>query len=135
MSYLGRIDMTRSDKMKAEENFPPSEQGYAIGKLLDGIECQILLDSRGTKSVISKTHYLRCKSLHSSPKFASKSTNIQVGNGQNVCVLFIIPVILDIHGNRFEKFTFMSEIHEILLVLDISNIYELKGRINLRVMF
>ena len=27
---------------------------------------------------------------------------IQVGNGQFVGVLFVIPVIIDIHGHRFE---------------------------------
>ena len=30
---LGRIDMTRSDKIKGEERFPTSEQGYTVGKL------------------------------------------------------------------------------------------------------
>ena len=38
--------MTRSDKIKAEERFPMSEQGYTIGKLLDTTECQIILDTR-----------------------------------------------------------------------------------------
>ena len=33
--YLGRIDITRSSKIKAEELFLISEQGYTIGKLLD----------------------------------------------------------------------------------------------------
>ena len=41
-TYLGRIDITRTSKIKAEEKFPISEQGYMIGKLLDGTECQIL---------------------------------------------------------------------------------------------
>ena len=31
-----------------------------------------------------------------------KTQRIQVGNGQVVSVLFIIPVIVDIHGHRFE---------------------------------
>ena len=31
---------------------------------------------------------------------------IQVGNGQYVSVLFVIPVIIDIHGHRFENFHF-----------------------------
>ena len=31
-TYLGRIDITRSDKIKAEERFRISEQGYTIGK-------------------------------------------------------------------------------------------------------
>ena len=42
-TYLDRIDMTRSDMMKMEENFPASEQGYILGKLLDGAKSQILL--------------------------------------------------------------------------------------------
>ena len=44
MTYVGRIDMIRASKIKAEEKFPISEQGYKLGKLLDGMECQILLD-------------------------------------------------------------------------------------------
>ena len=35
-TYIGRIDITRSDKIKAEEKFPMSDQGYTKGKLLDG---------------------------------------------------------------------------------------------------
>ena len=34
MTYLGRIDLTRANKIKAEEKFPISEQGCLIGKLL-----------------------------------------------------------------------------------------------------
>ena len=37
-TYLGRINMTRLDKIKAEEKFSISEQGYTVGKLLDGME-------------------------------------------------------------------------------------------------
>ena len=40
ITYLGRVDITRV--IKAEEWFPISEQGYVVGKLLDGTECQIL---------------------------------------------------------------------------------------------
>ena len=118
--------MTRLDKIKAEEKFPISEQGYAVGKLLDGIQCQILVGMGVSKSFMSKTLYLRCKLLHSLPKFASKTQRIQVGNGQYVSVLFIIPVLIDIHDHRFEIFALVSEIHEnIDLVLGIQNIFEL----------
>ena len=44
-THLGRIDISRASKIKAEEKFPISEQGYTIGKLLDRRECQILLDT------------------------------------------------------------------------------------------
>ena len=62
------------------------------------------------------------------PKFASKTQRIQVGNGQFVSVLFIIPMIVDIHGHRFKIYTLVSEIHEnVDLVLGIKNIFELEG--------
>ena len=38
-TYLSRIDITRLDKIKAEEKFPISEQGFTVGKLLDSMEC------------------------------------------------------------------------------------------------
>ena len=63
-TYLGRIDMKREEVMKAEESFPISEQGFVMGKLLNGEECQILLDMGASKLYISKSYYLRCKSLH-----------------------------------------------------------------------
>ena len=36
--------MTRDMKIRAEEQFPITGQGFASGKLLDSTECQILLD-------------------------------------------------------------------------------------------
>ena len=74
---------------------------------------------------------MHCKSLHSLPKFASKAQRIQVGNGQFVSVLFVIPVIIDVHRHRLEIYTLVSEIHEnVDLILGIKNIFELKGVIN-----
>ena len=82
---------------------------------------------------MSKSFYMRCKSLHSLPKFASKTQRIQVGNGQCVSVLFIIPVIIDIHGHTFEIYMLVSEIHEnVDLVLGVKNVFKLEGVINLR---
>ena len=61
----------------------------------------------------------------------SKPKRIQVGNGQFISILFIIPIIVDIHGHRFEIYTLLSEIHEnVDLVLGIKNIFELEGVIN-----
>ena len=39
-TYLGQAGMTRNPKIKAEERFPITGQGFASGKLLDGTECQ-----------------------------------------------------------------------------------------------
>ena len=97
--------MTQEDSLMIEEQFSITEQGHTIGKLLDGTKCQILLNTGTSKSFMSKTHYLHCKSLCTLPKFVSKTQRIQVGNGQYVCVLFVIPVIIGIHGHRFEIYT------------------------------
>ena len=71
--------------------------------------------------------------MHNLPKFTSTTQRIQVGNGQCVGVLFIIPVIVDIHRHRFEIYTLVSEIHEnVDLVLGIKNVFELEGVINSR---
>ena len=131
--YLGQADMTRNTKIKAEERFPITGQGFASGKLLDGMECKILLDTGATKSYMSKSYYLRCKTLHALPKFSSNTQRIQVGNGQYVSVLFVIPVIIDIHGHRFKIFTLVSEIHDnVDLVMGMKNIFELEGVIDSR---
>ena len=63
-TYLHRIDTIRARKIKGEEKLPIPEQGYTIGKLLNGTECQILLDTGASKSYMSKSHYLQCQSLH-----------------------------------------------------------------------
>ena len=58
---------------------------------------------------------------------------IQLGNGQYVSVLFVIPVIIDIHGHRFKIFTLVSEIHDnVDLVMGMKNIFELEGVIDSR---
>ena len=46
-TYLGQTKMSkRLSKIKAEERFPITSQGFASGKLLDGTDCQILLRHR-----------------------------------------------------------------------------------------
>ena len=129
--YLGQTKMTRDTRIKAEERFPITGQGFASGKLLDGTECQILLDTGATKSYMLKSYYLQCKTLHALPKFSSNTQRIQVGNGQYVSVLFVIPVIIDIHRHRFEIFTLVSEIHDnVDLVMGMKNIFKLEGMID-----
>ena len=129
-TYFRQTKMTR-ETIKVEEKFPITRQGFTSGKLLDGTECQIVLDKGASKSYISKSYYLRCMSLHVLPKFASNTQRIQVGYGQYVGVLFVIPVIIDVHDHRFEIFTLVFEIHEHEdLVLGIKNIFELEGVID-----
>ena len=129
--YLGKIGVKREDIMKAEESFPISEQGFVMGRILNGEECQILLDTGVSKSYMSKSYYLRCKTLHDLPKFASKTQRIHVGNGQYVGVSFVIPVIVEIWGHRLEVCTLVSEIVDnVDMVLGIKNLFELEDVID-----
>ena len=124
--------MTRDKDLMVEQKFPISKSGYTVGKLVDRMECQMLLDTGASKSFMSKSYYLCCKTLHSLPKFASKMQGIQVGNAQYVSVLFIILVIVEIAGHRFEIYMLVSEIHDnVDLVLGIKNVFELEGVFNL----
>ena len=134
MTYLDQIEHKGSqNKLRVEESFPISENGYTTGKLLDGTKCQLLVDTGASKSFMSKSFYMCCKSLHTLPKFAATTQKIQVGNGQCISVLFMIPVIIEVHNHRYEIYTLVSEIHEnVDLVLGIKNVFELEGVINSR---
>ena len=72
MTYLGKIGQEESQNtLKAEESFPISENGYTLGRLLDDMKCQLLLDTGAGKSFMSKSFYMCCKSLYPLPKFAA----------------------------------------------------------------
>ena len=60
-----------------------------------------------------------------------KHKEYQVRKGQFVSVLFVIPVIRDVHRHRFEIYTLVLEIHEnVDLVLGVKNVFELEGVMN-----
>ena len=48
--YSGRVDK-KDQQLKVEESFPISEHGYTSGRLLDGTECELLLDM-GCKQIL-----------------------------------------------------------------------------------
>ena len=57
--YLGKIENRGDqDKLQVEESFPISENGYTLGRLLDGTKCQLLLDTGASKSFMSKSFYM-----------------------------------------------------------------------------
>ena len=130
-TYLGQVNMARNTEVKAEESFPMTARGYTRGQLLDGTDCDVLIDTGTSKSYMSKSYFLQCKNLHAMPKFTSSTKRIQVGNDQYVGVLFVIPVIITIKNHRFEICTLVSKIHEnVDLVLGIKILFELEGVID-----
>ena len=104
-TYLGRINQTRKSVIRAGESFSVSGQGYTVGKLSDKTNCSIIIDTSTGQSYMSKSFYMQNRTLHTLPKFAPTTQRIQVGNGQYVAVLFIVPVIIEVHEHIFEVFT------------------------------
>ena len=82
---------------------------------------------------MSKLFYMQSKILHALSKFVPTTQRIQVGNGKYVAVLFVIPVIIEVHGHLFEVFTLVSEIHDnVDLVLGMRNAYKLERIVDMQ---
>ena len=66
-TYLGKIENREDqDKLKAEESFPISKNGYTLGRLLDGIKCQLLLDTGMQVNPLCQNHST-CNANHFIP--------------------------------------------------------------------
>ena len=99
-----------------------------MGRILNGEECQILLDTGMSKSYMSKSCVKHCMIY---PKLLKKTQRIQVGNGQYVGVLIVILVIIEICCHRLEVFTLVSEIFDnVDMVWGIKKLFELEGVID-----
>ena len=76
-TYLGKIENRESqDKLKSEESFPISENGYTLGRLLDGTKCQLLLDTGASKILYVK---IILHAMQITPHFA----NVHFNNTEN----------------------------------------------------
>ena len=124
-TYLVRTDTTKTSKIKGEETVLISEQNY----WMDHNVRYYLIQGLANHSCLSHIICIVSHFIHSI--FAFKTQKIQVGNEQDVKISFIIPVIVDIQGHRFEIYTLVSAVHEnVDLVLSIMNTFELEGDIN-----
>ena len=77
-TFIGKVNMTREDVMKAQEQFSLTDQPIIIATLLDGTDCKILLYNGFAKSFMSKQYYLRNISLHGCSNFCSKAKVIHI---------------------------------------------------------
>ena len=57
-TYLGQVNMSRDTEIKAEESLPITARGYTRGELLDGTDCEILIDTGTSKSYMSKSYFM-----------------------------------------------------------------------------
>ena len=91
----------------------------------------ILLNTEASKSYMSKGFYMRHPHLRKYPKSNSTVRNLQVGNGELVATLFVIPFVFKIGKHLFEVYTLVSEIQKNMeIILGIRNMFEIEGEIS-----
>ena len=64
--------MSRDTEVRAEESFPIMARGSTRGELLDSMDCEILIYTGTSKSYVSKSYFMQCKSLHAMPSMTAK---------------------------------------------------------------
>ena len=90
-----------------------------------------LIDTGASKSYVSKGFYMKHPHLHKYPKFNSMLRNLQVGNGELVATLFVIPFIFKIGNHLFKIYTLVSEIQQIMdIILGVKNMFEIEGEVS-----
>ena len=106
---------------------------HTWGQFVGGGMLDILLDIGTSKSYMSKGFYMRHPHLHKYPKFNSTVKNLQVGNGELVATLFVIPFVFKIGRHLFKVYTLVSEIQQNMdIILGIKNMFEIEGEISCR---
>ena len=132
-TYLGKSTIRQFEKFEPEFTFKINVNSHAKGRVIGGNNIDILLDTGASKSYMSKAYYMSNPCLHSLPKFNSHIKHLQVGNGNKVATLFVIPVLISIEGHKFEIYTLVSEIQDTIdLVLGMKNMHELEGELSAR---
>ena len=57
--------------------------------------------------------------------------NLQVGNGELVATLFVIPFVFKVGEHMFEVYTLVSEIQQNMdLILGVKNMFKIEGEIS-----
>ena len=132
-TYLGQDSIRLTDVFKPEQAFPIYSNCHAKGQFVGGDSIDILLDTGASKSYMSKAFYMRHTHLHKYPKFHSTIRNLQVGNGDLIAALFVIPFVFKIGKHLFEIYTLVSEIQPSMdLIFGVKNMFEIEGEVSCR---
>ena len=132
-TYLGQESIKLTDTFHPEQAFPVYPNCHTKGQFVGGGIIDILLDTGASKSHMSKAFYMRHTHLHKYPKFHSTIRNLQVGNGELVVALFVIPFVFKIGRHLFEIYTLVSEIQQSMdLIFGVKNMFEIEGEVSCR---
>ena len=132
-TYLGPESINLTDTFHPEQAFSIHPNCHTEGQFVGGRMIDVLLDTGASKSYMSKSFYMRHTYLHKYPKFHSTIRNLQVGNGELVAALFVIPFVFKIGKHLFEIYTLVSEIQQSMdLIIGVKNMFEIEGELSCR---
>ena len=132
-TYLGHESIKITDTFRPEQVFPIYSNCHTWGQFIGGGMLDILIGTGASKSYMSKGFYMRHPQLHKYPKFNLTVRNLQVGNGELVATLFVIPFVFKIGEHLFEVYTLVSEIQQNMdIILGVKNMSEAEGEISCR---
>ena len=130
-TYLGHESIKITDTFRPEQAFPIYSNCHTWGQFIGGGMLDILLDTGASKSYMSKGFCMRHPHLHKYPNFNSTVRNLQVGNGELVATLFVIPFVFKIGKHLFEVYTLVPEIQQNMdIILGVKNMFEIEGEIS-----
>ena len=130
-TYLGHESIKITDTFRPEQAFPIYSNCHTWGQFIGGGMLDILLDTGASKSYMSKGFYMRHPHLHKYPKFNLTIRNLQVGNGELVATLFVIPFIFKVANHLFEVYTLVLEIQQNMdIILGVKNMFEIEGEVS-----
>ena len=131
-TYLGHESIKITDTFRPEQAFPIYSNCHTWGRFVGGSMLDILLDTGASKSYMSKGFYMRHPHLHKYPKFNWTIRNLQVGDGELVATLFVIPFVFKVGNHLFEVYTLVSEIQQnVDIILGVKNMLEI-GEVSCR---
>ena len=127
-TYLGHESIKITDTFRPGQAFPIYSNCHTWGQFIGGGMLDILLDTGASKSYMSKGFYMRHPHLH---KFNSTIRNLQVGNGELVATLFVIPFIFKVGNHLFKVYTLVLEIQQNMdIILGVKNMFEIEGEVS-----
>ena len=132
-SYLGPADLS---ELPEEVSLPIDSRATTRVSLPDGSTHKLLVDTGASCSMINRAVFDRNKWLQTQPQFKPlRRTKIAAAGGRIIDVQFIINVLLNIHGHRFQVMVMVAPISKGLEVLiGIKNLIEMEGAVDLRSM-
>ena len=130
-TYLGHESIKITDTFRPEQAFSIYSNCHTWRQFIGGGMLDILLDTGASKSYMSKGFYMRHPHLHKYPKFNSTIRNLQVGNGELVATLFVVPFVFKVGNHLFKVYTLVLEIQQNMdIILGVKNMFEIEGEVS-----